>query len=88
MSDERKQIKEMIHAEISAEVRRWVIEQPPERYNELPQDSREFVIFSALGILTNLHSEQLFVMNSALETITMSYLGSQVSLLLPNPAVV
>jgi hypothetical protein len=41
-SDERKQIKEMIHSEISEEVRRWVIEQPPERYFQLPQNSREF----------------------------------------------
>ncbi|KAF9780518.1 hypothetical protein BJ322DRAFT_1011992 [Thelephora terrestris] len=37
--DERKQIKEMIHSEVSAEVRRWVIEQPPERFNEIPQES-------------------------------------------------
>ena len=39
--DERKQTKEMIQSEISMEVYRWVIEQPPEQYNKLPQDSRE-----------------------------------------------
>ena len=42
--DERKQIKETIRSEISAEVYRWVIEQPPERYNTLPQDSRKSFI--------------------------------------------
>jgi hypothetical protein len=40
-SDERKQIKEVIQSEISAEVRRWVIEQPPERFDQLPPDSRK-----------------------------------------------
>ncbi|KAF9786365.1 hypothetical protein BJ322DRAFT_1099898 [Thelephora terrestris] len=40
-SDERKQIKEMIHSEISAEVSQWVIEQPPEKYKQLSQNSRE-----------------------------------------------
>ena len=39
--DERKQTKEMIQSKISAEVYRWVIEQPPEWYNKLPQDSCE-----------------------------------------------
>ena len=39
--DERKQIKALIRSEVSAEVRRWVIKQPPERFDELPQDSRE-----------------------------------------------
>ena len=38
--DEWKQIKEAIHSEVSAEVRRWVIEQPSERFDELPQNSR------------------------------------------------
>lgn len=38
--DEQKQIKEAVRSEISAEVRLWVIEQPPERYKKLPQDSR------------------------------------------------
>ena len=48
--EERKQIKEMIHSEISAEVTHWVIEQPPERYNKLPQDSRKSFILSVLRI--------------------------------------
>ena len=39
--DERKKMKEMIQSEIATEVYGWVIEQPPERYNKLPQDSRE-----------------------------------------------
>ena len=39
--DEWKQIKEMICSEISVEVSRWIIEQPPERFKELPQDSRK-----------------------------------------------
>lgn len=37
--DERKRIKETIQSEIAMEVYRWVIEQPPERYNKLPQNS-------------------------------------------------
>ena len=40
-SEERKKIKKIIGSEISAEVCRWVIEQPPERFNQLPQDSRK-----------------------------------------------
>ena len=36
---ERKQVKEIIRSEISAEVLRWVIEQPPELYGQLPQSS-------------------------------------------------
>jgi hypothetical protein len=39
-SEERKEIKERIHSETSEEVYRWVVQQPPERYNMLPQDSR------------------------------------------------
>ena len=45
---ERKQIKETIQSEISMEVYRWVIEQPPERYSKLPQDSRMSFILSVL----------------------------------------
>ena len=48
--EERKQIKEMMHSEISAGVLRWVIEQPLERYNQLPEDSRKKVLLSAPGI--------------------------------------
>lgn len=36
---EREQIKELVRSEVSAEVRRWVIEQPPERFDRLPQES-------------------------------------------------
>lgn len=44
---ERKQIKETIQSEISMEVYRWVIEQPPERYSKLPHDSRtSFILYS------------------------------------------
>ena len=39
---EQKQIKATIQSETAAEVYRWVIEQPPERYAKLPQDSGEF----------------------------------------------
>ena len=46
--DEQKRIKEMIHSEISVEVSHWVIEQPLEWFNELPQDSRECSALSAL----------------------------------------
>jgi hypothetical protein len=45
---EWKQIKEMIQSEISMEVYRWVIKQPPERYSKLPQDSRTSFILSVL----------------------------------------
>lgn len=55
--DERKQIKEMIHSEVSAEVSRWVIEQPTERFNELPRDSRECSALATLRIPTRIHSK-------------------------------
>ena len=48
--DERKKIKEVISSEISAEVRRWVIEQPPEQYCQLPQDSCKSHAHLTLGI--------------------------------------
>ena len=38
--DDRKQMKKRIQSEIAAEVYHWVIEQPPERYDKLPQNSR------------------------------------------------
>jgi hypothetical protein len=75
--DERKQVKKMICSEITAEVHHWVIEQPPERYAQLPQDSRKMFILFVLGILTKIHPKQFSAMNSALETTTTSYLGSQ-----------
>lgn len=40
--EERKRIKEAIQTEISAEVYRWVIQQPTERYGKLLEDSREY----------------------------------------------
>ena len=61
--DEQKQIKEMILSEISSEVYRWVIEQPPERYNKLPQDSRtsphppDFLCFNDAPFGTALRNE-------------------------------
>ena len=39
--EERKQIKKMIQSNVSAEVRHWVIGQPPDQYDKLPQDSRK-----------------------------------------------
>jgi len=48
--DERKRLKETIRSEISAEVYGWVIQQPPERYNKLPQDSRTCFALSILLI--------------------------------------
>ena len=55
--DERKQIKEAIQSEIAAEVYRWVIEQPPERYDKLPQDSCTSLTLSILQIFMTLHLE-------------------------------
>ena len=52
--DERKQIKQTIHREVVAEVQRWVIEQPPERYNQLPENSRNEFSLSAPGTLTEI----------------------------------
>ncbi|KAF9779424.1 hypothetical protein BJ322DRAFT_1167239 [Thelephora terrestris] len=53
--DERKQIKQMIHSEVSAEVRRWVIEQPPERFNEIPQESCKSYVLPDSRTLTKTH---------------------------------
>ena len=39
--DERKRIKEVIRSETSLEVYHWVVRQPQERYDALPQDSRK-----------------------------------------------
>jgi len=82
--DERKQIKETIHSEISAEVRHWVIERPPERYKELLQNSHKSFILSALTISPNIHSEQPFETNSAPETTITCCSGSQVRPFLLN----
>lgn len=82
-SDEQKQMKETIQSEISAEVYRWVIEQPPEQYKKLPQDSRKNFALSTFSSRTPLmiHLEQPYVMNSVQETITTSCSDSQVHLL-------
>ena len=75
---ERKKIKETIRSELSAEVYCWVIQQPPERYDKLPQDSRECFALQIHLILVKFCPKQPYGMNSALETITTSCLGFQV----------
>lgn len=78
--DERKRIKEIVRSEVAVEVSRWVIEQPPERFKELPQDSRKCSALSALGISTRICLEQPFARNSVQEIIITSCLGSQARL--------
>jgi len=80
--DERKQMKETIQSEISAEVYRWVIEQPLERYNKLPQDSRKSFVRSIHCTPVTFHLKQPYAMNSALEITTTSCLDSQARSLL------
>jgi hypothetical protein len=46
---ERQALKDTLIGKVQSEVFQWLVEQPPSRFNALPQDSRNVLLFIVDG---------------------------------------
>lgn len=54
--EQKKAVQETIRAEIEHDVMSWLITQPPDRFAQLPEDSRKYIIKLSLKKKSSLRS--------------------------------